>query len=261
MKTLSIPESVVIFARNYFPAMKKILDILAIVLPALIILLGIIRLFVQKTRGVNGLTMISAILLLLIGLIRFFVFGSGGGGSSNNGPKPPPLTVSKHSEAFNISLEKVLNSYIKMTGGFATNNVNEINQWGNELKTALDSFKIDELKADTLIYQTALQPYGNAKAELNSILFDPSISEKRSSFNIFSNELFALISTARYDITRLYWLECGKAFGEDKPGNWLSKTEAAPNPYGQQECTELKDKIDHVPADTTQKSVPEQTKN
>ncbi|MCX6317107.1 MAG: DUF3347 domain-containing protein [Bacteroidetes bacterium] len=231
---------------------KKIVDLLAILLPALIILLGIIRVFVKKTKGVNGLTMLFAILLLLIGLVRFYV-PWGGGGSNNSGPKPPPLSVSKHSALFNESIEKVLTSYFSMTEAFAKGDTAAIGQQGNQLKTALDSFKIEELKADTLIYETALQPYSNTKSELVSILSDPSLAEKRSSLNIFSNELFALLSASRYDQARLFWLECTRAFGEDKPGNWISKTEKGTNPYGQEDCTEMKDKIDHIPADTTQK--------
>lgn len=258
---LPILKSVVIFARNLSVAMnpKKIIDLLGIILPSLIIVLGIIRVFVSKTKGVNGLTMVLAILLLLVGLVRFFIFGGSGGGSNNSGPKPPPLTVSKHSEAFNQSLENVLNAYFNMTAAFTKGDTSSINQSGNTLRMALDSFKIDELKVDSLIYQTALQPYGNTKAEIASIIADPSLPEKRSSLNIFSSELFALISTARYDLAKLYWLECSSAFGEDKPGNWLSKNEQDMNPYGQKDCTELKDKIDHVPADTAQKAAAEQT--
>ena len=79
--------------------MKKIIDIIAIVLPALIILVGILRLFVKKTKAINGLIMLFAILLLLAGLIRYYVFPDNSSGSS--GPKPPPLTVSKHSDSFN----------------------------------------------------------------------------------------------------------------------------------------------------------------
>ncbi len=229
---------------------KKIVDLLGIVLPALIIILGIIRVFVKKTKGVNGLTMLLAILLLIVGLVRFFVFSSSSS-SGNSDPKPPPLTVSKHSEVFNQSLENVLTAYFHMTDAFSKNDTVIINRTANELKLALDSFKIDELKVDTIIYETALQPYGNTKAEIASIIADPSINEKRSSLNIFSNEFFALLSTARYDRAKLYWLECSKAFGDDKPGNWLSKNEQAANPYGQNGCLEMKDKIDHVPVDTT----------
>lgn len=232
---------------------KKIVDLLAIVLPALIIVLGIIRVFVKKTKGVNGLTMLFAVLLLLIGLVRFYI-PWGSGGSNSSGPKPPPLTVSKHSEAFNQSIENVLSNYFGMTEAFVKGDTTTVSKFGTQLRSALDSFKIDELKADTLIYETALQPYNNAKAELASILADPSLEEKRLSLNMFSNELFTLINVARYDLAKLFWLECTTAFGEDKPGNWLSKTEDSANPYGKEKCTEVKDKIDHVPADTTQKA-------
>ena len=232
--------------------MKKILDLLGIALPALIIILGIIRVFVQKTRGVNGLTMIFAILLLLAGLVRYFVY-PGGGGSYTNEPKPPPLAVSKHSEAFNQSIENVLNAYYGLTLGFVNGDTATINQSGNNLKVAIDSFKVDELKQDSLIYETALQPLQNIKSEIASIIIDPSITEKRGSFNIFSNELFTLLSTVRYDRAKLFWQECDVAFGEDRPGNWLSKTEQSQNPYGQKDCADVKTNINFVPVDTTKK--------
>ncbi len=232
--------------------MKKVLDILGIGLPVLIIILGFIRIFVQKTRGVNGLTMFFAILLLVIGLVRYFVY-PGGGSSHNSEPKPMPLTVSKHSAAFNLSLENVLNSYYILTDGFIKEDTSAINQSGNNLKIALDSFKVEELKQDSLIYETALQPLQNIKSEIVSITADPSIGEKRGSLNILSNELFTLLSTVRYDLAKLYWQECTFAFGEDKPGNWLSKTEQSANPYGQKDCAEIKTNINFVPADTTKK--------
>lgn len=240
--------------------LKKIIDLLGIILPALIIILGIIRLFVKKTKGVNGLVMLFAFILLLCGGVRYLFFPTGSGGSHDSGPKPVPLTVSKHSQVFNESMENVLNAYYSLTDGFVKNDTVLISRTANELKAALDSFKIEELKVDSLIYQTALQPYGNTKSEIASIIADPSLAEKRGSFNIFSNELFQLITTARYDLAKLYWQECDKAFGEDKPGNWLSKTEQSPNPYGQPDCSEVRVTVDNVPVDTTKKAAPPETK-
>lgn len=233
--------------------MKKIIDILAIVLPALIILLGILRVFVRKTKGVNGLTMLFAILLLLAGLVRFYFFPDRGS-SHDNGPKPPPIAVSKHSDIFNQSLENVLTGYYKLTESFSGGDSNSVNQSASQLKTALDSFKVEELKVDDIIYQTALQPYENAKSELASVLTDPSLSEKRNSFNIFSNELFSLLSIVRYDLARIYWLECDRAFGEGKAGNWLSKNEKSTSPYEPKDCAEVKTSINFVAADTTKKA-------
>lgn len=240
--------------------MKKYIDILGIVLPAIIILLGIIRVFVKKTKGVNGLTMILAILLLLIGLARFFLF-AGGGGSSHSGIKPQPIAVSKHSEAFNNSVEAVLTSYYKMADGFVNWDITAINTAGYELRAALDSLKLNELQKDSIIYQTALDPYNNAKIELASILADPSIDEKRGSLNILSDNLRNLLVIVKYDRAKVYWQECPMAFGEERPGNWLSKTNAVRNPYlgtkdpkhGDKmlECGGPKDTINFMVTDTT----------
>lgn len=240
---------------------RQIIDLLSIVLPLLIILLGILRLFVKKNGWVNGLVMVCAVLLLLGGLIRYFILGSGGGGANrDNGPKPLPIAVSKHSDPFNRSFESVLTAYYALSDAFAKGDSVVINRQATTLSGALDSFAINELQVDTIIYQTALQPYENAKAETAGITGDPSMEEKRGSFNILSNEIFSLISTARYDLGKVYWLECDKAFGDDKPGNWISKTEQGQNPYGQKDCAELKTTIDFVPApaptppaDTTKK--------
>jgi FlaG/FlaF family flagellin (archaellin) len=233
--------------------LRQIIDILSIILPAVIIILGIVRLFVEKPKGINGLVMLCAVVLLLAGLVRYFILGSGGGASHNKGPKPVPLSVSKHSEKFNTSFENVLTGYFSLTDAFVKNDTAAIIAGSIDLKLALDSFKIEELKADTLIYQTALQPYENVKAEVTAITADPSLIEKKASFNVLSNELFSLMNTAKYDLKKLYWQECGKAFGEDKPGNWLSKTEKTENPYGQKDCAEIKTTLDFVPADTTKK--------
>ena len=242
----------IIFVRNFQIAMnKQLFDILGIVLPALIILLGIMRLFTKKTRGVNGLITFLAILLLVVGLIQFYVFPARKDITTNG--KAIPLAVSKHSDAFNQSAENLLSAYFNVTETFAGKDTAAITQSLNGLETAVNNFQVQELQVDTLIYQTALQPYENLKTELASMRTDPSIAEKRSSLNIFSNELFALLSTIRYDLAKLHWLECADAFGEGRPGNWVSKSESAANPYGQQNCVETKTTLNFVAADSTKK--------
>jgi hypothetical protein len=191
--------------------LKKIIDILGIVLPVLIIILGIIRIFAKNTKGLNGFTMLFAILLLMIGIVRFLFFA--GGGSKDSGPKPESLHVSKHSEAFNNSMSAVLNAYYKMTEGFVNWDTVVINSSGKEMQWALDSLKIEELNKDTIIYQTALDPYAHAKAELDAILADPSIAEKRGSLNILSDNLRNLLVIVKYDREKIYWQECPMAFG------------------------------------------------
>ncbi len=210
---------------------KRIIDILGIVLPALIIILGITRVFVKNTKGINGLTIFFAILLLMGGAIRILFYPTKGG-SNSSGPRPGSLPVSKHSDAFNQSMGDILNAYYKMTEGFVDWDTAIINTSGNELRISLDSLKLDELKKDTTgIYESALDPLANAKTETASILADPSIAEKRGSLNILSDNLRTLLIAVKYDRAKIYWQECPMAFGEDRPGNWLSKTKEVRNPY------------------------------
>jgi hypothetical protein len=211
--------------------MPKVLNILSIVLPFLMIVLGLIRYYSDGKRNFSGTITFLAFLLLVIGLFRYFFIGSGGG-SNNSGPKPEPIHVSKHSEAFNLSMGNVLNNYYKMAEGFVNWDTAVINSSGNELRISLDSLKLDELKKDSSgIYESALDPLANSKAEVMSILSDPSFSEKRGSLNILSDNLRLLITSVKYDRAILYWQECPMAFGEDRPGNWLSSTKEVRNPY------------------------------
>lgn len=210
--------------------MKKVIDISGILLPALIIIVGVIRIFAKNTKGMNGITIFLAILLLLVGTFRYLFFS--GSGVNNSEPPPSSLPVSKHSEAFNQSMGNILNAYYKMTDGFVNWDTVVINTSGRELKVALDSLKLEELKKDTTgIYESALDPLANARTEVASILADPSISEKRGSLNILSDNLRNLLVVVKYDREKIFWQECPMAFGEDRAGNWLSKTKDVRNPY------------------------------
>jgi len=157
----------------------------------------------------------------------------------------------------------MLNSYYQLTEAFVNWDTASINKYGNEFKVALDSVQINELQKDTVIYLTALDPLANAKTEINSILADPSINEKRGSLNILSDNIRSLLVTVKYDQAKIYWQECPMAFGEEKPGNWLSKTIDVRNPYlgtkdpkhgdNMLECGGPKDTINFIMADTTRK--------
>lgn len=231
--------------------MKDILALLSIILPALIVVLGLVRLFVSRPRFTHGLTMLFAILLLLIGLARYFLFPEGGR-SSQHGPTPPPLSVSRHSEAFNRSVETLLSRYYAMAEGFVNWDTVVLQQEGRALAAAFDSVQLDELQADTLIYQTAQGPFEQAKAELSAILADPSWNEKRGSLNILSDNLRSFLTVIRYDRSKIYWQECPMAFGEDRPGNWLSPGVEVRNPYLGTKDPEYGDKMLHCggPRDT-----------
>ncbi|HQU56145.1 MAG: DUF3347 domain-containing protein [Chitinophagaceae bacterium] len=241
--------------------MRKIIEIAGIILPLLIIALGIIRIFVKKTKGVNGLTIFFALLLLIIGLLQFYIFGHRSS-SSNNGPETPPLAVSQHSAAFNESMNRLLNSYYDLSEGFVNWDISHIYVAGKKLQQNLDSLQLSEIKKDTLIYETAIDPYENAKADVAGILADKNIASMRQAYNILSNHLRNLLVIVKYDGAKVYWQECPMAFNGDQPGNWLSRTIEVRNPYlgnkdpkygdGMLDCGGPKDTINFIPANVVQ---------
>ena len=190
---------------------------------------------------------------VLIAGILIWYYGVGTEKKVLNDAQGQALKVSKHSAQFNQSMEDIMSSYYKLTDNFIKEDTNSINKSAGNLSTALGKLKIDELKKDSDIYETAASIWDNAKTEINGMIGDPSLQAKRESLNLFSNELFTLLLTIRYDLSKLYWQECSSAFGEDTAGNWISETEQSKNPYGKNDCATVKKVINFMPADSTKK--------
>jgi hypothetical protein len=190
--------------------------------------------------------------VLIAGILTWY-YGVGKEKGIFGGSKGKALKVSKHSLQFNQSMEDIMAGYYKMTGDFVNEDTLAINKTAGKLKTALDSLKIEELKKDSSIYQTAFLFWDNTKTEISGMMTDPSLQAKRESLNLFSNELFTLLLTIRYDLSKLYWQECSSAFGDDTAGNWISEGEQSKNPYVKKDCATVKKVIDFMPADSTKK--------
>ena len=205
---------------------------------------------------------IIGILLLIIAGYLWYAFKGGKKGPKR--PKPVALVVSKHSDAFNQSVQELLDNYYNLSEAFVNWDTIAINRYGNELKISLDSLKVDQLKADTNgIYESVIDPLGNAKNETAAIISGASIDDKRVSLNRLSENLRLIFIIVKYDQGKLYWQECPMAFGEGRSGNWLSKAQEVRNPYlgnkhpqykdGMLGCGETKDVIDFMLPDTTGK--------
>jgi hypothetical protein len=205
------------------------------------------------------LAILGILILAFIGIIYFVYFR--GGKKRPRGPKPVSLAVSKHSAAFNQSVQTMLDDYYAMSEGFVNWDTVIVNKEAGELQAELEKLPIDELKVDTTgIYESILDPLANAKIATATISADPSIDIKRVAFNALSESLRLIFIVVKYDANKLYWQECPMAFGEEKPGNWLSKTDAVRNPYlglkhptyknSMLECGGPKDTINFMVVDT-----------
>lgn len=169
------------------------------------------------------------ILALIIAGLWIFFFG--GKKNVDRGPKQQPLAVSKHSDGFNISANKMMDSYYAMVENFVVWDSVAVAKQAADLKAAMDSLNMDDFKKDTVIYETAVSALGNAKAELEGLIQDSTFDEKKQSLNSLTQYVYDFLRTVRYDQTKIFFQECHMAFGEDQPGNWLSKTRDVRNPY------------------------------
>ena len=162
------------------------------------------------------------------------------------------ITVSKHTPAFNQSLEPMMTSYFNLSEGFVNWDTATVTKASQELKTALDSVKISEIQKDTLIYESAFGSLDNIKVELAALMQETTLDKKRIDFNMVSQNLYDFLRTIRYDENKVYFQECPMAFDGDKPGNWLSKSADVRNPYLGTQHPKYKDGMLHCggPKDT-----------
>src|SRR5215831_3964744 len=132
--------------------------------------------------------------ILIAGIIAWY-YGVGTEKRAFSDSKGKALRVSKHSVEFNRSMENIMKNYDKLTNDFVKADTVSINKAASQLKTTLENLKIDELKKDSSIFETAVTIWGDTKTEIDGMLGDASLQAKRESLNLFSNELFTLLLT------------------------------------------------------------------
>jgi hypothetical protein len=175
--------------------------------------------------------LLGAILVLALVVAGLWIFIFSGKKKVDRGPRQQPLAVSKHSDGFNFSANKMMDSYYSMVESFVVWDSAAVVKEAAGLRVAMDSVKMDDFKKDTVIYETAVSALDNAKAELEGLLQDSGFAEKKLALNTLTQYVYDFLRTVRYDQTKIYFQECYMAFGEDQPGNWLSKTKDVRNPY------------------------------
>jgi hypothetical protein len=173
-----------------------------------------------------------------------------------NEQKPTTAVVSKRSDVYNKSVEDFLNAYYAMSEAFVNWDTAAVRSSSANFKTALDNYKIDELKTDSIIYGEAERIWNAAKSETAAIAGDNDLAEQRGSLNILSQALYNLLSRTQYDKAKVYFQECPMAFNDVNAGNWLSSQSAVRNPYlgtshpkyhsGMLKCGGTKDSINFV---------------
>jgi hypothetical protein len=198
---------------------------------------------------------ILLIVLAIIGVLSWYFFVTRKT-PKEEGPKQQPLSVGKHTDSFNVAVNKVLTSYYALTNDFVNWDSVAISNHASDLKANLEAVNFDELKKDTIIHQTAVTFIDASKGELETIIQPADLTIKRHALNNLSDNMYNLLRTIHYDRSKIYLQECPMAFNDTEPGVWLSKTDAVKNPYlglhhpkykgGMVECGGPKDTLNYT---------------
>ena len=175
------------------------------------------------------------VVLLLIALLGAWYFGLFKGKDKPSDPKPEGLTVSKHSNNFNESMSQALNSYYSLSESFVNWDTTKINTSLTDLKTSIDSLRIQEMEKDSAIYPTVQSQWESIKAEISGMQADTALYAKREALNMLSQQMFDLLRIVKYDAAKVYYQECPMALNNyESSAFWLSansETKNRRNPY------------------------------
>ena len=168
-------------------------------------------------------------------------------------PDQQAVTVSKYSPAFINAVDTVLNNYYYLSEAFVNWDSSLVPQRAKLLENNFNKIELDELRKDTVIYETAISYADGFKANLAAIQNEKDLTAKRRAFHAFSQSFYDLLRTVKYDGAKIYMQECPMAFNDTETAMWLSKTGEIRNPYlglyhpryksGMLECGEVKDSL------------------
>ncbi|MDP4130854.1 MAG: DUF3347 domain-containing protein [Bacteroidota bacterium] len=163
--------------------------------------------------------------------------------SDNPEEKDSPLSIVSGSSAFTRSFADVLNDYYKLTDAFVEWDTAAIRTRANKLSACVDSLKLNQLKADTAIIETAVSLAQSITGEISGLNGETGIEEKKREFNMITDMLYNLIRTVRYNGSVVYHMTCPMAFSDSSEGFWLSANSQVVNPYLGKKHPKYKDKM------------------
>ena len=163
-------------------------------------------------------------------------------------PEKPPAQ-SKHSEAFNTSVENSLKAYDLLAEAFVQWDSVSLPRLAIELKENLE-------KIDTSLAKGESARLITVKRELTTIEGRHPLGTKRQALNILSDHLFQYLNSVQYDKRELFLQECPMAFNDTESGLWITGADSIRNPYlgmhhpkykrGMLKCGENKDRINYT---------------
>jgi hypothetical protein len=154
-----------------------------------------------------------------------------------------PLPVLANSSAFNRSFAAMMEDYYKLSDAFVNGDTAAIRAKANKLSVSVDSLKLNQLKADTAIIETAVNLAQSIPGEIAGLNGETNIEHKKREFYMISEMLYNLIRTVKYNGSTIYHMECPMAFNDSSEAYWLSASSKVINPYLGKNNPKYKDKM------------------
>jgi hypothetical protein len=169
------------------------------------------------------------ILVVLICFYWFFVRNN----HKQAQPKVQPITLQKHSPAFNDNINKVVNSYLSLKDAFIDADTLQIKAKAVDFIASINQIDTSEIKKDTAaVFETIMATIIDVRSNAESILNQADITEMRRDFSSLTEMMFPVFFNAiKYEGPTLYLQNCPMAFNDTEPANWISKTKEIMNPY------------------------------
>jgi len=171
------------------------------------------------------------------------------------GTKQEAIVLKAHSDTFNQSINKLVNTYLSIKDAFVEDDTTNIKLKTTEFCKQLETLNLSELAKDSSgIYEMVNMTKSDILANANSLLQQKDITEMRRDFSALTDVMYPTFFNAiKYEGPALYLQNCPMAFNDTEPANWISNNKEIVNPYmgkhhpkyhsGMLNCGEIKDTI------------------
>jgi hypothetical protein len=191
--------------------------------------------------------------LALIGLLAYFLLYSKRSKPHGDEIKEPAQASARYTSGFTNATKGVMDQYYALSEAFVNWDTAAVGQKAVALRESLGTLSFDELKTDTVVFETANSYKASIGEELVKLSTASDLTEKRRVFHTASQNLYDLLRALKYEGETVYLQECPMAFNDTETASWLSPRAELRNPYlglhhpkykgGMLECGETKDSL------------------
>jgi hypothetical protein len=147
--------------------------------------------------------------------------------------KAQSLSLKKHSDAFNQSIDSILNAYLSISDGLVNEDTLKVKASSVKLTQLLSTIDTVELKKDTAaVFVTVMSTISDMQYNLQELQKQSDLQEMRKCFKNLTDVMYpAFFTSLQYEGGTVYLQNCPMAFEDEIPANWISNHPEIVNPY------------------------------